>query len=399
MKNVIRILALGAVTAASVLSASAQTPAASPCTDLYTKWRENYRGTAEQQKTAYEAGKEYLTKCPTDEYVSYVQKWIPKYEAALSSVKMRDDYANAYKASNWPGVVTAGKQILAAEPENWGVLLGVVNAGLRNAPAGDQLTPDAIRVARAAMSLVETGKADALTPQQLKELGQFNSKGELISWLNYALGYLNFKTSPVESATYLVKAAQGEGSFKANAGVYNTLALAYQKAEYAPMAQDYSTNCAGKDLTDECKVKLEKLNLVVDRIIDAMARAVALADADPATRGKKAEWMSQLEGFYKFRHEDKTDGLNELVASIQTKPLLLKENQTLPTPAPTPTTTNATPSGNGTGSTASTGGTTTPTGTPVGNTVKPAATSTTPAKPAADTTPKPAPTPKPGGRQ
>lgn len=393
MKNVIRILTLSAVAAASALSASAQQPAAAAqdpaaakvCADLYTKWRENYKGTAEQQKSAYDAGKEYLSKCPNDEYVSYVQKWVPKYEAALRSTQVRDEYAAAYKASNWPGVMNSGKQILSSEPENWAVLLGVVNAGMQSVPTGDALTPDAIRLARQALNLVESGKADALTPQQLQDLGKFRSKAELRSWLNYALGYLNFKNAPAESAAFLVKAVQGEGTFKTNAAAYNTLALAYQKAEYAPMASDYSANCAGKDLTDDCKLKLDKLNLVVDRIIDAMARAVALADNDPATRGKKAEWMSQLEGFYKFRNNDKVDGLNELVAGIQAKPLLLKENQTLPVAAPTtaPATTTGTPSGASGSAVSATA--------PASGAAKPAATPT----PAANTPAKPADAPKP----
>jgi hypothetical protein len=110
-------------------------------------------------------------------------------------------------------------------------------------------------------------------------------------------------------------------------------------------------------LTDECKLKFDKMGLVVDRIIDALARAVALADSNPATKAKKAEWMQTLEGFYKFRHEDKIDGLNELIANVQSKPLLLPSMQTMPTPAPTPA---ASPSGGA-------ASTTTPSATPVSN--------------------------------
>ena len=389
MKNVLRFLTLNAVVAATALTAFAQQPAASPaadpaaaakaaCTDLYTKWRDNYKGDAAKQKIAYDAGKQFLTQCPSDEYVKWVANWVPKYEAAVRKTEVHEEYRNAIKNKNWAGVVNAGKQILANEPENLAVMLGIVTAGVQNASgptASDALTPDVARIARQTLQYIESGKADALTPQQLKDLGQFNSKGEIVSLLNYSLGFLNFKNAPAEAATYFVKAIQGEGAFKKSPSAYQTLALAYQNAEYTPLAKDYSDNCAGKDMTPECKTKLDKLNLVVERIEDALARAVALADTDPNTRAKKAEWMTLLEGFYKFRHNNETTGLPELIANIQSKPLLLPSMQTMPAPTPSPTGTNTS------GTTPATGTTSTTPPSNTNSTTKPADTTTTP-KPA-----------------
>jgi hypothetical protein len=72
----LRFVALSAIVGVGGLTASAQQPAATPdpadaakaaCTDLYTKWRENYKGGPDQQKTAYDAGKDFLVKCPNDD--------------------------------------------------------------------------------------------------------------------------------------------------------------------------------------------------------------------------------------------------------------------------------------------------------------------------------------------
>lgn len=395
MKNVIRLLALSVLAAVPALSTSAQQPAASPaqgdtakvCTDLYGKWRENYKGNADQQKTAYEAGKEYLSKCPNDEYVSYVQKWVPKYEAAVQGVQLQSQYDAAVKAGDWKNIINYGKQLAAKDPENLTLYLNLAVAG--SSSKDKALFPESINAARKAIQLVEAGKADAFTPEQWKAIPFASNKTELISFLNYTLAAYAFDTAPAEAASNVLKAVQAEGRYKSDPNAYYLLALAYQKAEYEPMAKDYSDNCAGKDLTDECKLKLDKLNLVVDRVIDALARSTALT-TDAAAKAKR---MQELETFYKFRNNDQTAGLPELVASIQSKPLLLKENQTLPTPAPTPTptpSTSTTPSET-TGNTATAPA---PTTQPApASTAKPATGTTSTTKPADTTPPKPAPKP------
>ena len=102
MKNALRLLALTALAAVFALPAYAQdtaaTPAATPagpCAEaeakaaLYGKFRENFNKGAEQQKVAYEAGKDYISKyesCTKESdrnVIGYVGKWVAKYEAAL----------------------------------------------------------------------------------------------------------------------------------------------------------------------------------------------------------------------------------------------------------------------------------------------------------------------------
>lgn len=391
MKNALRLLTFNALVAAFALTGLAQTatPAASPaatdnkakCDELYGTWRDARNGDAAAQARAYDAGKQFLSMCQGHEYLSYVEKWVPKYEAALSSLNLEKQYRDAFTKKDWRGVVTAGKQITAAKPDDVATFVAMVYAATQHAaanPNDESLNGEAIASARRALQLVDAGKADAFTPEQWKNLG-FPNKGELAGWLNSTLGYYTLKSAPAEAAQFVIKAVQSGETSKKDAATYNLLAAAYQNAEYAPLEQDYRANCAGKDLTDECQLKLDKMNLVVDRMIDALARAVALADANPATKTKKAAWMTQLENLYKFRHEGKTDGMNELVANIQSKPLLLPSMQTLPTRTPTPatTTTTTTPAAG------------TATTTPVSNTAKPATTNNNGTKPATSTPPKP----------
>ncbi|HEX8852966.1 MAG TPA: hypothetical protein VF754_05740 [Pyrinomonadaceae bacterium] len=320
---------------------AATTPAAqqpnSVCIDLYNKWRENRNGDAATQKTAYEAGKQYLSQCSTDEYVRYVQTWVGKYEKALRDI----EFAKTLTDKRYTEAFNLGRQMLREDPDSLPVLFQLSNAGLANLSAGsaavESLNTDAANYARRALQLIESGRTvDAWTP--------FANREDAIGWLNYTLGLLSIKNAPKDAINHFIKAAQSNFSAKNDPAIYYYLASAYQTAEYKPQADEYQAACAGKDLTDECKAKLNNLNLVVDRIIDAYARAIAFAGNNP----KKADWMNQLKGFYKFRNNDSEAGLDALIAGIQTKPLLLPSMQTpsaVPAPASGGTTTpsSATP--------------------------------------------------------
>ena len=79
------------------------TPALSSCDDLdakaklYQKFLYNYKGTVEQQKVAYETGKEYIAKygdCPDEadkKVAAYIRMWMAKYEKAV-----REPYRRVY---------------------------------------------------------------------------------------------------------------------------------------------------------------------------------------------------------------------------------------------------------------------------------------------------------------
>ena len=128
-------------------------------------------------------------------------------------------------------------------------------------------------------------------------------------------------------------------------------------------------------------------------MIDAYARAVALAGNEPAEQANKKIWMEQLTVWYKYRNKSDA-GLNELIAGILTKPMPGE---------PTPLT--ALPvSASGAGTT-TTGDAASAAGVPASGAAKPAATpaNTAAPKPGTTTTPAtgnaatstPKPTPKP----
>jgi hypothetical protein len=159
------------------------------------------------------------------------------------------------------------------------------------------------------------------------------------------------------------------------------------------MSADYKRDFLGKDETPESKLALANINQIIDRMIDGYARAVALAGTDASFSQPKAVWSESLSTWYKYRNNNATTGMDQLVAGILSKPLPPEPTPitVLPasTPASTPATNSGTTQGNGTatpaGTTAPAGTnktTTTPAGTkPNGTTTTPATTKTTGTKP------------------
>ncbi|HEY6188405.1 MAG TPA: hypothetical protein VIW80_12040 [Pyrinomonadaceae bacterium] len=338
-------------------------------TALYKKFTDN-RTT--NQPVAYETAKEYLEKYPAeDQYTAYMKKWVASYEKG----KRKVDLEQMIKDQKFAEAYALGKQILVDEPNDLTTLSRVSWSALQLAVTNKEVNAgEASAHARKTLQLIEAGKGF----EEGKPLDP-KVKEESINWLNSALGIFSLKTNPNESINYLLASAKHEGYFKTDPQTYVRLALAYQAGPYKKLSDEYQARFPqGSEETPESKAALQNLNNVIDNIIDAYARAVALA-TDPKYATVKAQWTTQLTNFYKFRHNDSDAGMQELIASVLSKPLP-PQPTLVTTPATTPSTTPST-------GTAGTGATTPAT------TTSPATTNTTTAPASATPTPTPATTP------
>ena len=369
MRRMINLMALAAIFAVFAVPALAQTK---ECTDefkstTYQKWWDNRK---EHQDVAYQAAKEYLSVCTTeDQYSKALAKFVKDYDEQSASVTNRKQFEEAFQKKNYADQIRLGKVILATEPDNPAVNLIMGLTGLGD-PA---LLSESAPYAKRAIQLIEAGKPFA----------PLTSKDQALAYLNYVLAKATVKTDPTAAIPYFVKAAKLESDLKKNPLIYNELAAAYGEGPVAKLSEDYK-KFIGQPESPESKLALANLNQAIDRQIDAFARAAALS-TNPAD--KKAI-MDVLTGLYKDRNQSPA-GLDELVATVLSKPLpdLPQPLTSLPTPPTTPTnpgsqsstgsTTNATGTtkvgntgsgaggGGGTGSTANkTGGTAKPTATP-----------------------------------
>lgn len=377
MKNVLRLLVFAALVTVFALpsyaqDAAAQTPAAGPCTTdadakaaLYKKFTDNFKGSADQQKIAYETGKDYLGKygtCPDagdKQIADYIQKWVTKYEAATVAF-------NCTKAANETpaDAFTVCAPLLASNPDNLKIHLALVGAGIKSYTSGNMsLNAKAAAEARTALQLIESGKTtDTWAP--------FANQQDAPAGLRYYIAAWSLEANPDESSGQLLKVAQSNSTLAKEPATFQLLGASYYNGELKKLADEYKTKYEGKDETPESAALFTKINVVLDRVIDAYARAIALSNANPSKYGaSSAKLRPVLETLYKQRHEGQTTGLNELIAGVLNTPIPIPGKE--PAPAPTPS------AANGTGA-ATMPATTTP------------AAVTAPAKPAA--TPTPAPT-------
>jgi tetratricopeptide (TPR) repeat protein len=395
MKKLIRLLAIYASLAVIAASAftnnsavNAQTPAPAaaqgPCTDeSKTAWYADFMKfrTTDPTKAA-EAGKKYLAACSTEEgpIPTYLKKWIAAYDKEARRGRFQP---LLYNDKKYTEALALGKELLAEDPENvrvlidmgWGSYLAAV--ALKN----EGLNTDAVTYAKKAIQLLESNKAP-------ESWAPFKSKEETLAYLYNVVGRQAVKTNPTDALNSLIKSVQLDTDLKKDPWNYYFIGFSYEGGPYATLSADYKTRFAGKNETPESKLALENVNQVIDRIVDAYARAVALAGTDARYAANKKDWLDGLSTWYKYRHNASDAGLNEMIASVLSKPLppLPTPITTLPASTPAATPTTGTPGGVGANSS---GATAAPAGAKPANAAVTTTTKTTTAPATTATTTKP----------
>ncbi len=280
--------------------------------EVYTRFFNNRKT---NEAAAYKAAKEYLQKYPRDidQYTQYLQKWIVIYER---DERKRTLPQLVYNTKNYAGAYSLGKQILADEPDYLPALIHLGYAGYlaMTTAKNEAFNADAQAYANNAIQSIEAGKSpESWLP--------FKGKDDTLAQLYYTVGFLSLKNAPDRAIEPLIRAAHFETDLKKSPSIYYFLAAAYESGPYRTMAAAYQTAFAGKDETAQSKLALEKLNVIIDRMIDAYARSVAAAGNDPANAQNKTQWSKKLSEFYKFRHQGSDVGLNDLIVGALAKPL------------------------------------------------------------------------------
>ena len=282
--------------------------------DLYTKFVETYKV---DESAAYQNARAYLQRYAkdNDQYSKYIQLWIADYEKRDRRKRLMQ---LAYKDRNFAEAFAVGKQVMAEDPDQLDSLLALGNAGYLAAAARNaNFDKEAIAYSRRAVQLIESGKA----PENWQP---YKGKDEALAYLFSTIGVLQLRPAPAEALDALIKSTQFDSELRKLPSTYYYLAQAYQAGPYAKLSADYQARFAGKPESPESKQELEKLNQVIDVMIDAYARAVALAGNDAQNAANRTAWLTALTSYYKFRHQDSDAGLNELIAGVLSKPLPAK---------------------------------------------------------------------------
>ncbi|HYE13440.1 MAG TPA: hypothetical protein VD968_03250 [Pyrinomonadaceae bacterium] len=80
-------------------------------------------------------------------------------------------------------------------------------------------------------------------------------------------------------------------------------------SDYEQTARQHQAAAAGPAKNE----LLKKANEQLDKVIEAYARAVAMTEGSPQHKEANTGMRQELEKYYKFRHNDSTDGLQQLI--------------------------------------------------------------------------------------
>jgi hypothetical protein len=277
---------------------------------LYTKYYDLKKGGADGQKVAYEVAKEYLQKfgADDDQYTQAVRKFVSLYERATLDV----NFYKAYNAKEYSKVFEVGRQILNTEPDNFKIMGLMIRAGYLNSYSGyNSLNAEGATLAKRAIQLVDSGSLTKPDP--------FTSLDDARGFINFALGFFLRESAPVDAAAVFYKAAQS-GSMKEDPATYYYLARATLDGDYEKISAEYKQKYGGQPESPEQKAMYEQVIKIADRAIDAYARAVALSTKPDQQKFKNLA-MGELREIYKDFHNGSDTGLNDLIASVLSKPL------------------------------------------------------------------------------
>jgi hypothetical protein len=282
---------------------------------LYASFLKNR---ASDQAKAYEDAKKYLG-CPAVD-VSEAQKkiidYLKKYTAAYQQGERKIRLVQLlYNEQKYAEAYALGKEILAAEPDELKVLVDLGVNGYLVAPLNNaSLSTEALAYARKALQLLEAGKT-------LKDWAPLTSQEVAIAYLNYTAGTLTLENDPTTALHHLMKVVQYETPLKKSAYTFAYIAGAYETGPYRKLSEEYKRMYAGKYETAESKLALANIDQLIDPIIDAYARAVALAGTDPKFNTPKSAWNESLITFYKFRNNGSDAGLIQMINTVLSKPM------------------------------------------------------------------------------
>lgn len=86
--------------------------------------------------------------------------------------------------------------------------------------------------------------------------------------------------------------------------------------EYQRLAQTYKNMPEGKAKDD----MLVKANALLDKVIEHYARGIALSEGKPQYQGFHDQLLQDLTPYYRYRHNNSSDGLQQLIDSLKPKP-------------------------------------------------------------------------------
>ncbi|HET6980083.1 MAG TPA: hypothetical protein VFI24_27365 [Pyrinomonadaceae bacterium] len=299
---------LGQATQSSIISPSQEIEEEQAKTILYKKFLENSNT---DQLSAYVLAREYLQKFPQETDVTrFLRKWVD-YFTAKEKMARKFQVKKLIEEKRFSEAFVIGRAFLVSDPNDIGMLYLLIQGGMLAVSNGDvSVLADATCYSKRALQLIESGQVSD------------SNRNRTLGWLNLTTGFFSLPSAPAEAAKYFYKTLEFD-EFKKDAFTYSYLADAILGAEYLPLQREFSSRFITPEqrLSAAAEEIARKLNRTADYIIDALARAIALAGSNHELAQLKLEWMRTLISLWEFRNSGYQTGLNEYIEEVLAKPM------------------------------------------------------------------------------
>jgi hypothetical protein len=282
--------------------------------------------------------KQFYDKFPDSDYRKYAKDTIinalgKEFQAALAAF-----YGSAPDAGKWGKLLSVHDEYLKWQPENIYVKAHTALAASRSVLAGvyKDLNRTKMLTEAALQLMASTTPAEGWKDDQWKPLRE-----SALAYGNQYLGYYELEqpTPNLENAIKFLTLSTEVKSKEAlgwkDPNNYALRASIYQK-QYVALSAEYRALSDDDKRGEKGKALLEKINPVIDKMIDDYARTVAVAKGESAA-ALAAQAKQSLDDFWKYRYKDLVGGQDALIKHFEADPLAAA-------PARTPSVTQADPS-------------------------------------------------------
>jgi tetratricopeptide (TPR) repeat protein len=202
-----------------------------------------------------------------------------------------------------------GSSILSKNPDEVHTHVQLAFAGANEVKKqNSKYVKPALQSSIKAIALIEADKK----PATMDAANWANHKA-LLPQLYHQAAFLNFVEGNLTDAT--TQANKATTLKPTDPQSFALLGMVINQ-DYLKSAESYKTMPEGADKA----ATLKKLVGMLDQIIDAYAHAVALSNGKPEYQAMTQQLTSDLTSYYKFRHNNSTEGMQELIDKYKPKP-------------------------------------------------------------------------------
>jgi hypothetical protein len=263
--------------------------------------------------------KEALGLYPTSQYAPYFKDLVKQARGCLVETSLKESVKEVPKdeaqktefLKKLEVGFSAGADVLAEEPDNLNFLLLLSDISGRLAKRNEYTFAEkGTEHAKKVIELINAGKA----PLGIMPEDWAKRKSTVLAGMYQNLGLFALKAQKDEDALQaLVESAKQDCADP----VTHYLIGQVHNNKYVALSNQYNALDNEKKSSDEGKAILEKVNGIVDQIVEAYGKMMAVSDGKQGFDGLRNRIKPALEDFYKFRHEQKLDGLDTMITNLK----------------------------------------------------------------------------------